>query len=105
MHGFRWPTASLRAYLVLVILVATVPLALFSFHLVSQQAERARQQTAAEPGVLGGERVPPARGRANAEGAWQPADAAPPSVSRDENAPASATVAGCARERIPAQPM
>ena len=46
MRHLRWPTASLRAYLVLVIVVATVPLALFSFHLVSQQAERARQQTA-----------------------------------------------------------
>ncbi|MDB5817162.1 MAG: chemotaxis protein methyltransferase CheR, partial [Rhizobacter sp.] len=35
----RWPAASLRAYLVMVILVATVPLALFSLHLIQDQVD------------------------------------------------------------------
>ncbi|MDB6000275.1 MAG: chemotaxis protein methyltransferase CheR [Rhizobacter sp.] len=39
-HGpvLRWPAASLRSYLVMVILVATVPLALFSLYLIQEQA-------------------------------------------------------------------
>jgi signal transduction histidine kinase len=40
----RWPAASLRAYLVLVILVATVPLAAFAFYLLQQQAQAVRNQ-------------------------------------------------------------
>lgn len=46
-RGLRWPAASLRAYLVLVMFVATVPLALFAFYLLQQQATAARAQVEA----------------------------------------------------------
>lgn len=46
----RWPAASLRTYLVVVIVLATVPLAMFAWQLLREQAQHARQEARASLG-------------------------------------------------------